>query len=82
MVALLALGFPALLLALMLAMDRVESPLRGAAVGDRLPEVLEAARPDELEAYVREELAPSIERYWRRRGSRGWLPSRKLAARG
>ena len=36
MIALLALGFPGVLLGLMLAMERVEAPLRDEAVGDQL----------------------------------------------
>jgi hypothetical protein len=82
MIALLALGFPVVLLGLMLAMDRVEAPLRDVAIGDHLAEFLDGARADEVEAYVREGLARPLDRYWHRRHRWPWLPSRKLATRG
>ena len=66
MVVLLALLFPAVLLVLMLAMERVEAPLRREAVGEQVVAFLESARPEELEAFVREGLARPIARYWRR----------------
>jgi hypothetical protein len=72
MVVLLALLFPALLLVLLLAMEKVEAPLRDEAVGEQITEFLDSARPDEVEAFVREGLARSLDRYWRRR-SRGLL---------
>ena len=58
MIALLALGFPGVLLGLMLAMERVEAPLRDEAVGDQLVDFLDSARPDEVETFVSEGFAP------------------------
>src|SRR3954464_10662195 len=81
MIALLALGFPGVLLALMLAMERVEAPLRDEAVGDQLVDFLDSARPDEVETFVSQGLANALNRYWRRRGLRSRLPARPLPAR-
>jgi hypothetical protein len=66
MVVLLALLFPAVLLLLMLAMEHVEAPLRREAVGEQVIAFLESARPEEVEAFVREGLARPLDRYWRR----------------
>jgi len=73
MVVLLALAFPAVLLGLALAMERVEAPLRDEAIGDQVAHFLQTARPDEVERFVRDGLAHSLARYWRR--------SRSLAGR-
>jgi hypothetical protein len=82
MVVLLALGFPLLLLGLMLAMERVEAPLRDAAIGDRLEQFLESSRPEEIEAFVRDGLSRPLDRYWHRRGWWARLALRRLATRG
>ena len=74
MVVLLALLFPVVLLALALAMERVEAPLRDRAIGDQVERFLETAVPEEVEAFVRQGLARSIDRYWRR--------SRRVMTRG
>jgi hypothetical protein len=66
MVVLLALLFPAVLLLLALAMERVEAPLRDQAMGDQVEHFLETARPEEVETFVRDGLARSLDRYWRR----------------
>ena len=66
MVVLLALLFPAVLLLLTLAMEHVEAPLRREAVGEQVAAFLESARPEEVEAFVREGLARPLDRYWRR----------------
>lgn len=79
---LLALAFPAVLLVLMLAMERVEMPLRDEAIGDHLVHFLDDARPDEVESYVSEGLESTLRRYWRRRSRRGRLLARRLATRG
>jgi hypothetical protein len=63
MIALLALAFPAVLLALLLAMERVEAPLRDEAVGEQLATFLESARPEEVETFVSQGFAPALERY-------------------
>ena len=76
MVVLLALLFPAVLLGLMLAMERVEAPLRAEAVGEQVAESLDKARPEEVEALVREGAAHALDRHWRRasrRHARGQL---------
>jgi hypothetical protein len=77
-VTLLAVGLllPALLLLLMLLMERVERPLRGDDVSEQLESFLDSARPDEVETYVSEGFAPALERYWRRRRLTRLLPGR------
>jgi hypothetical protein len=82
MVLLLTLAFPAVLLALMLLMERVESPLRDESIGEVLVHFLDNARADEVEALVSQGLAPALDRYWRRRSRRGQLLRGRLAARG
>jgi hypothetical protein len=69
-IAVAALAFPVFLLLLVLAMDRVEEPLREAAIGDHLAEFFETAHPDDVERFIREGLATPLDRYWRRRGRR------------
>jgi hypothetical protein len=77
-VSLLLLGLllPVVLLLLMLAMERVERPLRSDAVGEQLATFLETARPEEVETFVSEGYAPALERYWRRRRLSRLLPGR------
>jgi hypothetical protein len=72
----LTLLFPLLLLLLMLAMERVERPLRFDSMGDELEAFLDSARPDEVETFVSEGFAPALERYWRRRRLSRLLPTR------
>ena len=74
MVVLLALLFPAVLLVLALAMERVEAPLRDQAIGEQVEHFLETARPEEVETFVRDGLSRSLDRYWRR--------SRRMILRG
>lgn len=78
----LAVIFPGALVLLMMFMERVERPLREEAVGDDFADFLESARPDEVEAFVSEGLAKALERYWRRRGLRSRLLTRRIPARG
>ncbi len=73
---LIALLLPFLLLLLMLAMERVEAPLRAEAVGEEIESFLEDARPEEVETFVSEGFAPALERYWRRRRFGRLLPGR------
>lgn len=73
---LLALALPVLLLGLMLAMERVERPLRVDSVSDQLEAFLDSARPEEVETFVSEGYAPALERYWRRRRLSRLLPGR------
>jgi hypothetical protein len=70
------LAMPLLLLGLMLAMERVERPLRVESVTDELEGFLDSARPDEVETFVSEGFAPALERYWRRRRLSRLLPTR------
>ena len=63
----LTLLIPLLLLAFLLLMERVERPLRDDAVGDQLAQFMEVARPEELEVFVKDGFAPTVDRYWRRR---------------
>ena len=64
---LLTLTIPLWLLGLLLAMERVEQPLRRPAPEDQLAAFLDSAQPDEVEAYITEGLGPALERYWKRR---------------
>ena len=73
---LLGLLMPLLLLLLMLAMERVEGPLRRESVGEQLEAFLDTARPDEVETFVTEGYAPALERYWRRQRLTRLLPGR------
>jgi hypothetical protein len=76
-VLLLGLLLPLALLGLMLAMERVERPLREETeVNDQLETFLDSARPDEVETFVSEGYAPALERYWRRRRLSRLLPGR------
>jgi len=73
MLMLTALAVPFALLLLMLAMERVEQPLRVAELGHDVRGVLlevdeDAEVPaDQVESLVREGYGPALERYWRRR---------------
>lgn len=71
-----ALLVPLMLLGLMLAMERVERPLRLESVNDQLENFLDSARPEEVETFVSEGFAPALERYWRRRRLTRLLPGR------
>jgi hypothetical protein len=81
MFLLLTLAFPGVLLALVLAMERVEAPLRDETVAERLTHFLDVARPDEVETFVSEGLDGALNRYWRRRSLKSRLLARRLAAR-
>lgn len=72
----LGLLLPFALLLLMLGMERVERPLRVDSVSDQIESFLDAARPDEVEAFVREGYAPALARYWRRRRLARLIPGR------
>ncbi|MGB8651702.1 MAG: hypothetical protein WCD35_13695 [Mycobacteriales bacterium] len=75
-VLLLGLLLPLVLLLLLLAMERVERPLRQDAVAEQLETFLDSARPDEVETFVSEGYATALERYWRRRRLSRLLPGR------
>lgn len=64
----LALLFPVLVMLLLLAMERVEQPLRVDQIGLDLESFLDTARPEEVETFVSEGFGPALDRYWRRRG--------------
>ncbi len=64
----LALLFPVLILVLLLAMERVEQPLRVDELGLDLESFLDQARPEEVETFVSEGFGPALDRYWKRRG--------------
>lgn len=83
MILLLTLLFPGVLLGLMLAMERVEEPLRHEAVGEQLTDFFESARPDEVETFVSQGLATALDKYWsrRRNGNRRSLRSRLVGRR-
>ena len=74
---LLGLLLPVFLIVLMLAMERVESPLRRESVSEQLEAFLDTARPDEVEMFVTKGYAPALERYWRRRRLSRLLPGRR-----
>ena len=72
----LTLLLPVFLLLLMLAMEKVEGPLREDAVSEQLESFLDSARPDEVETFVSEGFAPALDRYWKRRRLGRLLPGR------
>jgi hypothetical protein len=74
MAGFLVLGFPFLLLAFMVLMERVESPLREAAVEDQVETFLDEARPEELDTFVREGFSAALERFWSRQRLSRLLP--------
>ena len=76
-----AVAVPFLLMGLMLAMERVEQPLRVDQIGDDLVHFFETARPDEVETFVREGYGPALTRYWRRRRIASRLAPTRLTSR-
>ncbi|MGI8870040.1 MAG: hypothetical protein ACR2F6_14625 [Mycobacteriales bacterium] len=75
MIGFLALAFPLLLLVFMLAMERVESPLRRESQETQVQEFLESATAADVERYVTEGVAGAIAA--RRRRSSLRLPRRR-----
>lgn len=75
-VLLLGLLLPLVLLFLMLAMERVERPLRVGSMSEELETFLATARPEEVETFVSQGYATALERYWRRRRLSRLLPGR------
>ena len=67
MAGLLVVFFPFVLLAFMILMERVESPLRTVAVENRVEEFLEEARPEEMDTFVREGFPAALNQLGRRR---------------
>ena len=78
MTGLLVVLFPFVLLAFMILMERVESPLRRVAVESRVEEFLEEARPEEMDTFVREGFPAALNQYGRRRKLSRLLPRRSL----
>lgn len=78
MAGLLVVFFPFVLLAFMILMERVESPLRSVAVEDRVEEFLEEARPEEMDTFVREGFPAALNQYGRRRKLARLLPRRPI----
>ncbi|MCK9874314.1 hypothetical protein MXD61_04150 [Frankia sp. AgPm24] len=58
-----AVCFPLLLLALLLAMERVERPLNAADTGKGLEGFLDNARPEEVDTLMNQGLPAALERY-------------------
>ena len=81
MLGLFALAFPGVLMLLLVAMDRVEAPLRVESVADQLVEFFDSARPDEVETFVSQGLGEALDRYWNRRSLRARVLARRVAAR-
>jgi hypothetical protein len=69
MVVAAALLCPLFLLGLLLAMERVERPLRAAELDRDLESFLDTARPDEVDTFVSQGFAAALERYGKRRRS-------------
>jgi hypothetical protein len=78
MTGLLVVFFPFVLLAFMIVMERVESPLRTVAVDDQVEKFLDEARPDEMDTFVREGFPTALDQFGRRRRLSRLLPRRPL----
>jgi hypothetical protein len=74
MAGLLVLLFPFVLLAFMVMMERVESPLRQVAVENQVETFLDEARPEEIDTFVREGFPVALERFSTRRRLSRLLP--------
>jgi hypothetical protein len=61
---------PFVLLFVLLAMERVERPLRRYEHAADLETFLLTAQPDEVERYVRDGYQPALDGYWSRRKRR------------
>jgi hypothetical protein len=68
MIGLLVLGFPFLLLGLMLFMGKVEEPLSRVAVEREIEQFLDDANPEELDTFVREGTETALSRFRQRLG--------------
>ena len=77
MAGLLVVFFPFVLLAFMILMERVESPLRSAAVETRVEEFLDEAGPAEMDAFVRQGFPVALADQGRRKLTR-LLPRRPV----
>lgn len=61
-----ALAFPALLLLLLVAMEKLEARVAMGEVRQELLARLDTAFPDEVEDYVARTFAATVDDYWRR----------------
>jgi hypothetical protein len=78
MAGLLVVFFPFILLAFMIVMERVETPLRTIAVESRVEEFLDDARPEEMDTFVREGLPAALNERDRQRKLARLLPRRPI----
>jgi hypothetical protein len=78
MAGLLVVFFPFVLLAFMILMERVESPLRTVAVESRVEEFLDEAGPEEMDTFVREGLPAALTQLSGRRKLSRLLPRRPV----
>ena len=78
MAGLLVVFFPFILLGFMILMERVENPLRTAAVETRVEEFLDEARPEEMDTFVREGFPAALDEYKQRRKLSRLLPRRPI----
>ena len=78
MAGLLVVFFPFILLAFMILMERVESPLRTVSVEHRVEEFLEEALPAEMDTFVREGFPAARDQFDRRRKLSRLLPRRPI----
>ena len=78
MAGLLVVFFPFILLAFMIVMERVESPLRTVSVESRVEEFLEEARPSEMDTFVREGFPAARDQFDQRRTLSRLLPRRPI----
>jgi len=78
MAGLLVVFFPFVLLAFMILMERVESPLRRVAVENRVEQFLDEAGPEEMDTFVREGFPAALDQHDRRRTLTRLLPRRPI----
>ena len=65
----LTLTMPFVLLGMLAVMDWLEQSMRRDDISVQLVNFLEYARVDEVEQFVRDGYAPTLERYWERAGA-------------
>lgn len=77
MIGFLVLLFPAVLLAFVLFMERVEEPLNQVAVERELEKFFDDASPEELDTFVREGTDQALTRFNKRPSRRRWRLGRR-----
>ncbi len=80
MIGFLSLAFPVLLLLFMLAMERVEEPLRRDSQEQQVQEFLESATPADVDSFVRQGVVGALAAR-RRRGTLRFTRRRAAAGR-